>query len=107
MRFIGQKKLNGIDSYSKEIGLSKDLLIEAFKIENSFHIKLRKEKNKSKRDTLYKDFYNKLLKFYGRDSKEEDLIDKKIELKNKQITLFKNEIYNKSIIDFGCGEGLF
>lgn len=107
MKLFRNLKLNGIDSYSKETGLSADLLLKAFKIENSFHIKLKREKCKKKREILYKDFYHKLLNFYGRDSNEDDLFDKKIELKNKQIFLFKKELYNKSIIDFGCGEGFF
>ena len=31
----------------------------------------------------------------------------KINLKNRQINLFYKELFNKSIIDFGCGEGHF
>ncbi len=97
----------GLESYSRETGLSKQKLVEAFKIENSFHNKLKDQQSYNRREVLYKEFYYKLLNFYERLSIEDDFIDKKISLKNNHVKLFKKELFNKSIIDFGCGEGLF
>lgn len=97
----------GLDAYSQEMGLSKNSLIEAFKIENHFHKLLKNEKNAFKREILYKEFYSKLLTFYGRISPHDNSLDEKLSEKNKHIRLFEKEIINKSVIDFGCGEGLF
>jgi SAM-dependent methyltransferase len=98
---------NGIAAYSKEMGFSEDFLIEAFKIENHYHKLLKNEKNAFKREILYKEFYNKLLIFYKRTSHQDSSFEKNPYVKDKQICLFEKEIKNKSIIDFGCGEGLF
>jgi uncharacterized protein YutD len=97
----------GLDAYSQEMGLSKNSLIEAFKIENHFHKLLKNEKNAFKREILYKEFYSKLLTFYGRISPQDSSSDEKLSLKNKHVRLFEKEIINKSVIDFGCGEGFF
>ncbi|MDC0506676.1 class I SAM-dependent methyltransferase, partial [Flavobacteriaceae bacterium] len=97
----------GLDAYSQEMGLSKNSLIEAFKIENHFHKLLKNEKNAFNREILYKEFYSKLLTFYGRISPHDNSLDEKLSEKNKHIRLFEKEIINKSVIDFGCGEGLF
>jgi SAM-dependent methyltransferase len=96
-----------IDAYSKEIGLSPNFLKEAFKIENFYHKLLINEKDAYRREVLYKEFYNKLLMFYGRISHQDSSLDKKIASKDKQVCLFEKELKNKSIIDFGCGEGFF
>ena len=100
-------EFNGLESYSKETGISKQKLVEAFKIENSFHNKLKDQQSYSRREALYKEFYHKLLSFYERLSIEDESIHKKISLKNNHVKLFKKELHNKSIIDFGCGEGFF
>ena len=95
-----------IDEYSKEIGLSSEILKEAFNIENYFHKLLINEKSDIVREKLYRDFYKKLLSFYGRTGNEEN---QKINIskKNRQVILFGAELKNKSVIDFGCGEGSF
>lgn len=95
-----------IDEYSKETGLSSEILKEAFNIENYFHKLLIKEKNDIVREKLYREFYKKLLSFYGRTGNDENQ-KINIEKKNKQVILFGNELKNKSVIDFGCGEGSF
>lgn len=96
-----------IEKYSNEIEIEKELLVEAFKIENYYHGLLIKEKSFKKREIIYSKFYHELLTFYGRVSKKDDSLIDKINLKNKQVNLFNKELYNKSIIDFGCGEGHF
>ena len=107
MKLNNNFEFNGLQSYSKETGLSKEKLVEAFNIENSFHNKLKNQQSYNLREALYKEFYHKLLNFYERLSIEDDSILKKISLKDNHVKLFSKELFNKSIIDFGCGEGLF
>lgn len=96
-----------IEAYSKEIGLSPDILKEAFKLENHYHKLLVNEKDAKKREALYDEFYSNLLQFYGRTAKEDGSLEGRIATKDPQVTLFEKELKGKSIIDFGCGEGYF
>ena len=94
-----------IEAYSKEIGLSTDVLAEAFKLENHYHKLLVKEEDAKKRERLYDEFYSNLLQFYGRTAKEDHSLEERIATKDPQVRLFEKELKGKSIIDFGCGEG--
>jgi len=64
-----------IEAYSKEIGLSPEILQEAFKLENHYHNLLIKEEDAKKREGLYGEFYSNLLQFYGRTAKEDHSLD--------------------------------
>jgi SAM-dependent methyltransferase len=96
-----------IEAYSKEAGLSPEVLEEAFKLENHYHNLLVNEDNAKKREALYDEFYSNLLQFYGRTAKDDGSLEDRIATKNPQVTLFEKELKGKSIIDFGCGEGYF
>uniref|UniRef100_UPI003593144E class I SAM-dependent methyltransferase n=1 Tax=Aquiflexum sp. TaxID=1872584 RepID=UPI003593144E len=96
-----------IEAYSQEIGLSPEMLEEAFHLENRYHDLLIKEKDAQKREKLYDEFYSNLLQFYGRTTQEDDSLEIKIGSKDPQVTLFEKELKGKSVIDFGCGEGHF
>ena len=50
---------------------------------------------------LYDEFYSKLIPLYGRET---DLINGQ-NSKDKYVNLFRKELENRSIIDFGCGNG--
>lgn len=96
-----------IEAYSQEIGLSPEILAEGFQLENRYHDLLIKERDAQKREKLYDEFYNNLLQFYGRITKVDDSLEIKIASKDYQTILFEKELKGKSVIDFGCGEGLF
>ena len=96
----------GLKQYAKEMGASPDLLIAAFHLENLYHKKLNQEKDQEKRELLYQEFYSKLLQFYGRNASNNDEVDH-VRSKDPQVKLFSRDLKNKSIIDFGCGEGSF
>src|SRR5690554_4468140 len=95
----------GLKEYAKEMGTSPDLLIEAFHLENLYHKKLNQEKDQEKRELLYQEFYSKLLQFYGRNASDNTV--EHVRSKDPQVKLFGRDLKNKSIIDFGCGEGSF
>ena len=85
-----------IEAYSKEIGLSTEVLEEAFKLENHYHKLLVSEKDPTKREALYDEFYSNLLQFYGRTAKEDDSLENRIATKDPQVTLFEKELREKS-----------
>ena len=95
-----------IEAYSKEIGLSPDILAEAFQLENKYHELLVKETDSKKREFLYDEFYSNLLSFYGRITEQDESLESKIASKDPQVTLFELN-FGKSIIDFGCGRPFF
>ena len=90
-----------VDKYSKSESLSKEALINAFRVEAHYHDLLLNEDNFDKRMKLYDEFYTKLMPIYGRDT---SLINKK-NPKDKYVKLFSKELENASIIDYGCGQG--
>lgn len=101
-----EKDYPGLRAYSKEMGVEPDILIQAFQLENFYHKKLNEEPDQAKREQLYDEFYSNLLQFYGRNASDIDQEDH-VRSKDPQVTLFEHELKNKSIIDFGCGEGSF
>lgn len=90
-----------IQKYSDQEGIPLPVLAEAYKIEAYYHKVLLSEKNPEIRESIYSEFYSKLMKAYGRDSA--NIPD--ANPKDKYVRLFEKELKGKSIIDFGCGQG--
>ncbi len=91
-----------LDSYAKETGRDRDVLIRAFEIESRYHGLINSENNSERRLQLYHEFYNKLLPIYKKSQSQNN-----DEPKLKICGLFEKELRNKRIIDFGCGNGSF
>ena len=91
--------------FSKFTGIDKNALLKAYNLEYIFHEKITKENCYEKRKELYKDIYSKVHQLYGKDNSLD--INAKIFKKKKVAFLFKKELYNKSILDVGCGDGAF
>jgi SAM-dependent methyltransferase len=81
-----------IEAYSKEVGLSPEVLKEAFNLENHYHNLLVNEENAKKREALYDEFYSNLLQFYGRTAKVDSSLEERVATKNPQVTLFEKEL---------------
>ena len=90
-----------IDKYALTENLSREVLVKGFEVEKHYHQLLKIESNPEKRSLLYDEFYSKLLPIYARDNSK--LPGKNP--KEKYVKLFKPELKNKSIVDFGCGQG--
>lgn len=91
-----------LDEFSKEIGISKDNLISVFKIESEYHKKILDEGNFRKRVKMCEDMYQKSHSYL---IKRDNLIN--IKKKEYRLKIFKKFLYNRSIIDIGCGDGTF
>lgn len=90
--------------FSKSISIKEEDLVEAFEIEKKYHELILLEKNKKKRIKLYNQLYSKVHPIYRRGSKENK---DSIKLKSRKALLFKKELKNKSILEVGCGQGVF
>jgi 2-polyprenyl-3-methyl-5-hydroxy-6-metoxy-1,4-benzoquinol methylase len=96
---------NNLEKFSKFIGIDKNILLKAYELEKKFHEKIINEYSYEKRKELYKEIYSKVHHLYGKD-KPSDL-NKSISIKKKVAFLFKKELYGKSVLDVGCGDGAF
>ncbi|WP_323757927.1 class I SAM-dependent methyltransferase [Roseivirga sp.] len=97
----GYLEFPDIHRYSVSEGLSEEVLVAAFKVEEHYHRLLLSEKNFDKRVKLYDEFYSKLIPIYGRDT---SLING-INDKDKYVKLFAKELENASVVDYGSGQG--
>ena len=90
--------------FSKSILIPEEDLVEAFKIEKKFHKLIFVEKNKKRRIELYNELYSTVHPIYQRGSLKKQDPSK---LKSRKALLFKKELKNKSILEVGCGQGVF
>ena len=90
-----------IDKYARAENLSREVLIEAYRVEEHYHDLLLEEKDFTKRAQLYDEFYSKLVPIYGRDTSTLSGNNPK----DKYVKLFAKELKGASIIDYGCGQG--
>ena len=91
-----------IHKYSQLYNIPQDQLIKGFEVESYYHQLLINEPDQNKRIELYDEFYSKAdadISAYTKSKKEEH------NSKLKYVRLFEKEIKNKSVIDFGCGQG--
>lgn len=95
-----------LERFSNYIGIEKKSLIEAFEIEVDFHKKMVNEISRDERLRLYADVYTKVHRIYQNGTPlESDAL--KSSLKVRKARLFKREIKNHSLLEVGCGKGLF
>lgn len=89
-----------IHKYARQEKLSVDVLERAFRVEAHYHQLLIREKDFDKRAALYDEFYSTLIPIYGRDTAYTGANPK-----DKYTKLFRKELKNKSVVDYGCGQG--
>lgn len=88
---------------SSDTGISQDNLLKAFNIEKCFHIDVLKEEDAEKRKKLYQDVYQEVHSIYG----ARPIAGSRRNPKDKIARLFRKELEGKSILEVGCGDGLF
>jgi len=93
-----------LQRFSKAISIPPEDLVEAFEIEKKFHKLILVEKNKNRRIELYNQLYTAVHPIYKRSSLANQDPSK---LKSRKALLFKKELKNKSILEVGCGQGVF
>lgn len=89
-----------IKKFSADIGISEDILQQAFELEKEFHFRVLKETDPDVRKQLYKDIYDKVHTLYGKAK-----LPVKHNPKMKLIEKFSDSFTGKNILDVGCGNG--
>jgi 2-polyprenyl-3-methyl-5-hydroxy-6-metoxy-1,4-benzoquinol methylase len=92
-----------LERFSRDIGIPKENLVEAFEIERDFHKKILLENDRQKRKQMYREVYERVHLIYGKSSNTV----KTQNPKDRIVRLFRKELEGKSILDVGCGEGYF
>ena len=88
---------------SRAIGISEENLVKAFAIERHFHSLILQEDDPEQRKQLYRKMYSKVHPLYNK-------VAANVFNTNpfyRVVKLFKKEIYGRSILDVGCGNGAF
>jgi SAM-dependent methyltransferase len=91
--------------FAKEIGLSEDVLIANYEIENIFHDLIGAEPSADERRRLNHEVYTKVFQLYG--AKFEIDASASAGPKDYIVRLLAPLLANKSILDVGCGAGHF
>jgi SAM-dependent methyltransferase len=91
--------------FSKEIGLSEEVLIANFEIENVFHDLILAEPSGDERRRLNHEVYTKVFQLYG--AKFEIPVTATSGPKDFVVDLLAPLLANRSILDVGCGAGHF
>lgn len=98
-----QYEYKDLNKFSTHIGISPESLKQAFEIETEFNQKISNEESKEKRKKLYNEVYTKVHSIY-----QNGIINKRSTPPNvRKARLFKKEIFGKSILEVGCGQGYF
>jgi 2-polyprenyl-3-methyl-5-hydroxy-6-metoxy-1,4-benzoquinol methylase len=85
------------------LGIEPDRLVRAFEIERDFHRRILEEDDPRKRKEMYRSVYETVHPIYG----TKPLTAGKGNPKDRTVRLFRRELSGKSILEVGCGNGLF
>ena len=88
---------------SSRLGIPPDRLLRAFAIERDFHRNVLGEEDPRKRKELYRAVYETVHPIYGSNAG----ITGTANPKDWVVRLFKRELSGRSILEVGCGAGLF
>jgi 2-polyprenyl-3-methyl-5-hydroxy-6-metoxy-1,4-benzoquinol methylase len=96
---------NALARFSQVVGLSPDVLLRTFEIENRYHASILAEENANARRILYAKLYKEVFEMYG--AVFSIALNKPTPNKDRIVHLFSKELSKKKILDAGCGNGDF
>ena len=88
---------------STRLGIPQDRLLRAFAIEREFHRKILDETDPGKRKEMYRAVYETVHPIYGNGTSAAGSANPK----DRIVRLFARELSGRSILEVGCGNGLF
>jgi 2-polyprenyl-3-methyl-5-hydroxy-6-metoxy-1,4-benzoquinol methylase len=92
-----------IHKVASKLGIPPEKLIRAFEIEQDFHRRILLENDRDKRKEMYREVYETVHRIYGTLPAAEGAPNPK----DRIVRLFRKELSGKSILEVGCGNGLF
>ena len=100
---IDYNKYREVKSLARELGIPEENLIRAFTIEKDFHARVLQEPDNCKRKQMYREVYETVHPIYGAKPMAAGVANPK----DRIVRIFKKELSGKSILEVGCGNGLF
>lgn len=99
----GHSEFRDVHKVAADLGIPPDSLIRAFEIEREFHGRILREKDGDKRKEMYRAVYETVHPIYGAQPAEAGAANPK----DRTVRLFRKELSGRSILEVGCGNGLF
>ena len=100
---IDYNEYREVKTLARELGIPEENLIRAFAIEKEFHARVLQEEDNCKRKKMYQEVYETVHPIYGTKPVATGITNPK----DRIVRLFKKELSGKSILEVGCGNGLF
>lgn len=99
----GNREYPEVQRFAAKLGIPPEKLIRAFEIERDFHRAILREKDGIKRKEMYREVYESVHRIYGTLPPAAGTVNPK----DRIVRLFRKELSGKSILEVGCGNGLF
>ncbi len=99
----GNREYPDVHGIAAKLGIPADKLIRAFEIERDFHRAILREKDGDKRKEMYREVYESVHRIYGTLPPAAGTVNPK----DRIVRLFEKELAGKSVLEVGCGNGLF
>lgn len=92
-----------LHSVARDLGVPAESLVQAFEVERDFHERILAEPDPAARKRMYREVYETVHPIYGTKPSDpgEDCS------KYPVVRMFRKELAGKSILEVGCGTGLF
>jgi 2-polyprenyl-3-methyl-5-hydroxy-6-metoxy-1,4-benzoquinol methylase len=100
---IDYNEYRAVKILARELKITEENLVRAFTIEKDFHARVLRENDSSKRKQLYREVYETVHPIYGTKPAAPGVANPK----DRIVRMFKKELSGKSILEVGCGNGLF
>ncbi|HET6419884.1 MAG TPA: class I SAM-dependent methyltransferase [Geobacteraceae bacterium] len=92
-----------VQRFAAKLGIPPEKLIRVFEIERDFHIRILREDDADKRKEMYREVYESVHRIYGTLPAAAGTLNPK----DRIVRIFRKELSGKSILEVGCGNGLF
>jgi 2-polyprenyl-3-methyl-5-hydroxy-6-metoxy-1,4-benzoquinol methylase len=99
----GDREFRDVHKVAANLGIPPDNLIRAFEIERDFHCGILREEDGDKRKEMYRAVYETVHPIYGTRPATPGTANPK----DRIVRLFRKELTGRSILEVGCGNGLF
>lgn len=99
----GNREFRDVRKFAAKLGITPEKLIKVFEIERDFHSRILREEDGEKRKEMYREVYETVHRIYGTQPVAAGAVNPK----DRIVRLFRKELSGKSILEVGCGNGLF
>ena len=95
-----------LDALSREYGIKPDILVKTFKLEQAFHQEILATDSADERVRQYNELYSEVYRL-KREGAQGEPQEGTASQYSRLVHTFRRELAGKSVLDVGCGTGLF